>query len=390
MISKLKRISRHYLERTVRNGINLLYLPERERLFELFSPVLESINARLALGKVRTYHLVTLQATGQDSDRPMKVLYAAREDVDWDEGLQYISFLLFGEDEPLISERVTCSPGQLRAQVDTMRRGCDLVCVDANRHLLWKPSVGEWAVTPHQIRTVIDFSPGESWQQVRKRLRSQRRNINLFKRAGFAQVRFSKSESDLAFFYERMYLPLVQQRYNKFAFIDRQKTLRDWQQRGELVFIIDPEGREIAGSVNINQDQVKFMMVNGVLDADRALIGQGALSSVYYHCIRIGHEAGFSRCDFGETRPFQDDGVLLHKIHWGMQILRDPWGVNRWLFWVPDGSPLGRRWLQERPFIRAVTQFGGWSPPEEGSPQAALDLQPNRDRVEPERVEDSV
>ena len=195
---------------------------------------------------------------------------------------------------------------------------------------------------------------------MKKRLRSQRQNIRIFRHQNFS-VRFSHSEADLERFYDCMYLPLVRRRYSETGYIETRKVVQDWMRRGELMFLVDASGRDVAGSINVNQGRVKFMMINGVLDADPGLIRQGVLSGIYYESIRIGFEGGYQRCDFGDTRPFGDDGVYQHKLRWGMKALADPWYANQWLFWAPEGAGRGVQWLRARPFLPGLAHNnGGW------------------------------
>lgn len=354
---RIKRIIITGLERNVRNAIEALYQPEYAALDKRFSPMLEFFHAWLSLQKNRTWHLVHLEGIDPVQKEPVKVLFAALEDPDWDETMRYIWFLLTKTDEFRVGQKVTCTGRRVYRLVEQMSAGCDLVFLETSRASTWRPRQGQWVITPMHVRMVVDFDPGEDWDHVRKRLRSQRQNIRRFRLSGYTH-RFGTA-AELDTFYRCMYLPLVNNRHGRFAYIEEKKTLLDWLRHGELLFMVDPSGRDVGGSVSINKGGVKFMMVNGVLNADPELIKGGVLSAIYYTCIRLGFEQGFRRCDFGLTRPFEDDGVFRHKLNWGMKPLRNPWAVHQWLFWSPNGSSFGRRWLNETPFIRSLTRYGG-------------------------------
>jgi len=60
----------------------------------------------------------------------------------------------------------------------------------------------------------------------------------------------------------------------------------------------------------------------GVRDGDRELVKRGAISALYYHCALWAKEQGYRSIDFGHTRPFLRDGLLVSKKRWGMRMQR--------------------------------------------------------------------
>lgn len=347
----------------VRYGINALYPPERARLRRWFSPLLERLHARIALLQAGVWRLVYLMGDVPERQKPVKVLFAAPDGANWETTLRYIWQELTHTGEYCTGEDCTCRADRLEPLVEQMSAGCDLVFVEISRARSWLPRRGEWVLSPVCVRMVFDFQPGESWEQIEKKFHAQRQNLKRIRRAGFTFC-FTKDEDDLKHFYERMYLPFVRQRHDRSAFISNLQTAKNWLRSGDLMLLVDPSGKAVAGSLNAVRGRVKFLILNGVLDADPEIIRQGALSALYYFNIRWCFENGFSRCDFGGTWPFADDGSYLHKTWWGLRPVHDPWMATDWLFWVPNDLAWGLNWLRNKQFLPDFSRMSGPMKPE--------------------------
>jgi glycosyltransferase involved in cell wall biosynthesis len=171
------------------------------------------------------------------------------------------------------------------------------------------------------VRQYIDTSG--KWEEIRKHFHQKKRQYtnNLSHKYGLS-YRISHDMSDLDLFYNRMYLPLIKNKYNNEALILPYKAMKGYLQKGLLLFVT-AENRDIAGGLCSIDDAVMFFAEQGVLDGSDIYIQQGAQIALYYFIILYASENGLAKLDVMKTRPSLNDTVYRTKREWGATVYAD-------------------------------------------------------------------
>ena len=155
----------------------------------------------------------------------------------------------------------------------------------------------------------------------------------------------------LRYFYDRMYQPYISLRYGKNAADVSFSYMQNMLERGVLLFV-HCNGEAIAGfliwTVQRKEPMVAFM---GIKDADPLLLKRGASSALYYYCVHWAKEQGYLSLDFGHTRPFLEDGLLMWKKRWGMQIQRSDRKYRSLYLLLRNRNAEFERFLVENPLV---------------------------------------
>ena len=123
-------------------------------------------------------------------------------------------------------------------------------------------------------------------------------------------------------FYDRMYRPYVEKRFRRATVIASRAAAKRVFDSGELLFV-DDHGRWVAGMIigYYPDSGYPYLSKLGVLDGDRSHVSQGAISALYYYCIKYCQQKNLGKLAMGGTRPFLEDGVLRYKVRsWNMKI----------------------------------------------------------------------
>lgn len=293
-------------------------------------------------------YLLTGRAAGMDRDITVGYLYQGKN-------LKYIAGMLFHEGRYEIKELGRCRFWQQAEAAASLAQQADLVIVERNTLLSWKPRTGEWLVSPTGVRMVLTMDPTRPWEGLARSFKKHERNIRRFQRAGYT-YEISTDKADFDFFYERMYLPFANNRHKENPIIAPYHDLYGKFKDGFLLFILDKDGNRIAGDLDYTMGEVFYPLSCGILDGEQKYLDEGALSALYYYAIQVSHQKGYRRSDVCDTSPFINDGIYQYKRRWGYEPQRELWNAREWLFWVPDGSPAAIRWLEENPVVEEFAQ----------------------------------
>ena len=118
-----------------------------------------------------------------------------------------------------------------------------------------------------------------------------------------------------------MYLPYLQNRYAN-PLIEKISSMQTvLRGDGELCFIKKGDQR-IAGVLFNQIGDTYYLLTIGLID--ESYLKEGAIAAMYYYGIQHATEKKAKFIDFGLTRPFLSDGVLIYKRKWGAKVTRDP------------------------------------------------------------------
>ncbi len=149
-------------------------------------------------------------------------------------------------------------------------------------------------------------------------------------RAGYT-CRLSHAESDLKFFYQRMYLPHISQRHGNLALLTPYQDLKRWFDRGGLVQVLK-DGSPVAGAIGYISNHTYYSIEGGILDADPELFQQGIHVFNTWCEILQAIEQGVHQFDIGGTRPWASNGSYTHKKLWGARDVKRKRVIPTWHF----------------------------------------------------------
>jgi len=131
----------------------------------------------------------------------------------------------------------------------------------------------------------------------------------------------TRDPTKFEYFYHHMYLPYADKKYGELSLVGGFHGLWKIFEKGGLLLV--NRGSEcIAGYLLEIKDQIVSGRYVGVKDGNVKYVEEGALLACYYFTIAWAKEKGYKWVDFGHCRPFFNDGPLIHKKRWGMEIMK--------------------------------------------------------------------
>lgn len=209
---------------------------------------------------------------------------------------------------------------RLEQRLKILRSSADLTIIRIDRFSAALFLRGAYLAIPAWINAVLHV-PGDTRDLARGN-HSLKVDLRLVKRGNF-QAQVTQADSDLAFFYESLYVPFMRRRHADLAFVRDEFWLRHRCRKGGILWI-SQAGKRIAGGLFERRGQVLHAWAEGVLSGDPALLKQGAAAALYFHMITYARQQGCRYVDFGATRPCLGDGLLRYKRKWGMTFTEKP------------------------------------------------------------------
>lgn len=156
--------------------------------------------------------------------------------------------------------------------------------------------------------------------------------------------RFSRTEADLAFFYQRMYLPFMKDRHQDLAVVMGYKELKRLYRYGGLI-LVTQHGQPVAGTVLAIIDGVCYGIIEGVLDADPDLFQKRVNTLLYWYAILWAKEHGVNVCHMGASHGWTSHGPFDYKARWGARTVPHRSLNYSWIFLAQSFSPVHRERL---------------------------------------------
>ena len=184
------------------------------------------------------------------------------------------------------------------------------------------------------------------------------------KALGF-EFALTRDPADLQHFYESMYLPFLRKRHEHPTILELDFLRTHFLEKdGDLLFI-KKDDRIIAGGLCNLEGDTYSLATLGMLDEANAIDGVNA--ALYYYGIMMAYKRGATFVDFGISRPFLSDGVVMYKRKWGGTIHRD--GKNNQVVYLKNLVRNGLIVLEDgslRAVVRGDEVFYTRSYPDEG------------------------
>lgn len=179
--------------------------------------------------------------------------------------------------------------------------------------------------------------------------RSAYEDIRTSKKHNYGYL-FTRSMRMLDFFYENIYLPFVDSRFNQEKINTTFSKMKQDFKKGGLLLLEDKD-RYIGGSVIEIKDKTIHPIYTGVLNGDLGLLKKDALVALYYIYFKFAQDRGLKIIDLGLSRGFLDDGVLRYKSKWDTQIEFDKKRSNVFALKICNLNERTKNFLINNPFI---------------------------------------
>jgi hypothetical protein len=151
-------------------------------------------------------------------------------------------------------------------------------------------------------------------------------------------------------FYEKMYVPFVQQQHKDKAFYADLEEMRQKAADGtcELLLIWD-QTQAIAGELIVLEATMPRLWSFGVLNGDLTHFNKRVVAASILFSSDYLSKKGYEKMSLGDSRAFVNDGVLQFKMKWGLQLS----GVHRkgYLLRLLGASTGLLSFLNENPFF---------------------------------------
>ena len=230
------------------------------------------------------------------------------------------TFVYATSDEPDTNFVECFYPGVTLTRVDTIflwslwkfARENENVMIDMHCHLsrFFKDGI----ISVRWVRQMYDLSvPLDELFKHRERRRERKKVLHF-------TPHFSSDPEDLEFFYEKMYLPYINQRHSDAIILKKIFLQQDLKTGGEVCFV-RKDGLIAAGGFCNHVGDRYSMLILGL--SDEKYNEEGAVAALFYYGILRGLEKKARYFDFGLSKPFITDGVCIYKRKWGGGICRD-------------------------------------------------------------------
>lgn len=299
------------------------------------NPLITRIKPFASLVSHFLLHLYSLE--GQYQGRAMRAVVA-------DDGttLNYARRLIFPEGcEVAPKGAITATRASRLAMLDA-----DLVFTGANRLLFPEYRRQGFRIIPKWVSLVMPLHkhPDDFISELpTSRRKDIQRGIRRMIEAGF-QYYLTNDPEWYDWFYNTMYAPYATGKFANEARLLSYKALQKVYEEG-VALVITLDGQDVAGSINRKRLDVWQNLYLGFAGGDNSIARSGASSALYYYSLIEAHKNGCTSINFGYSRPFLSDGILTHKLRWGMQIEDEDPGTAAFALISPNNSEVAQDFL---------------------------------------------
>ena len=226
----------------------------------------------------------------------------------------------------------------------------DLILISLNRSGHRDDPAEQGILIPQYVRQIRDAIAPDANPFKTLCTHGNTRELSKIRRNGFTYS-LSTDASLLPTFYHEFFLPFILDRHGDEAFTQTFDQCQREFEEGELLSVLDRNGRTVVGTLVQTRGDTWFIRFFGVRDADFALVRQGGLAAAWLFCIVEASKRGCRHIDFGLSRPFLDQGVLFYKKKWGGWIATHPGASRPLRMLFCNSNPRAHRFIEENPLI---------------------------------------
>lgn len=197
----------------------------------------------------------------------------------------------------------------------------DLIIIESGRFLISKLRDESAIMLPFRVQLIVDL--GGEWRQVEERFH---RHIRQHMRRSLAAFQYdyviTRSEQQLASFYNEMYVPTMHLRHGDLAAIMPFQEASQLLRHGWL-FLVKRDGASVCGWLGHARQNIVEYREMGVLKGDLQLMKEEVVDAMIYLAIRWAHQQGYLAFRLGDVWPFLSGGFLA-KRKWGATVSVSP------------------------------------------------------------------
>ena len=258
----------------------------------------------------------------------------------------YIVNLLYAE-KPQVKESGKVSPRNPFLKHDFLLNEVDMILIVTNR-LTFPFLPDDFIIIPKQVRFICDLSdpPEILFQNLNRR---RRRSIQTIEKIGYSyEVVHEMSKFEL--FYNETYYPYIIKRHQELATPESFAYLKQLFKNGGLL-LVKKNNEIVSGILFCVRGKTIWTPSMGVkLEKIKdEFVRKTAGDALIYFLIKWARKHGYKCLDYGNSRPFLNDGVVRYKKEWGMRVQKS--GENA-IFVHLNNFGIGvRSFLTNNPFF---------------------------------------
>ncbi|MBN2199840.1 MAG: hypothetical protein JW747_08345 [Candidatus Aminicenantes bacterium] len=151
-------------------------------------------------------------------------------------------------------------------------------------------------------------------------------------------------------FYRCFYLPFIPEKFGDSTVLTGYRLMKLFFQSGVLL-LVKQDGEFVSGNIIMLYNKGAKSIIIGVREGRADYIRKAALAASYYFTTQWAVKQGFRWIDFGECRPYLNDGILYFKKRWGMRVERYRHNRTVIALKVRASSPTAEDFLADNPLI---------------------------------------
>lgn len=204
----------------------------------------------------------------------------------------------------------------------------DIIFVKTDRFFIKLLRHFHFITIPEWINMIVDSS--KSFEELEHNFSSgAQKDIKKTIKYGYS-YELTDDQKKMEFFYHRMFLPYILERYGEEMPDYYLKYIHMILQRNtmKLILVKDKETYISGGLVDI-KGKKEFLPSMGILDGDIQYVKKYAPSALFYFHIVSAKKRDATSINYGNTRSFLNDGNYQFKRKWGMSVAlsRFRWGL---------------------------------------------------------------
>ena len=290
------------------------WLPKsvREFISPVICPTFLSIKRTLLIISQTRSSITLLQGKGKGGGNSLTTLFLGEEQI-----IPYFTGLLYSE-EPTKKRLGKIFIWEIKSKLNLNTPKADLIFIGVDRLFSKLLTRQGFIILPEWV--LFTLNPSKQLPENRKltRNKSLRGDIRRIKTHKYS-YEISHDPAKFEYFYHHMYLPYISKRFGETTLLTNFHQMKRIFEKGHLL-LIKQKNEYLTGSVNLIQDESIFPHYIGIKEGKTEYLKQGALAASYYFTITWAKERGYKLIDFGQCRPFFNDGVFCYKKKWSMEI----------------------------------------------------------------------
>jgi len=283
-----------------------------ERIFSITTPIIKGLKTFIFFLSELRVEVLNLHFELNYIDDPLNILYIGNKHQ-----LKFIMGLI-GTNKCKFSKHCTLFFWEIGRYLENPNLKTDLITININKILYYYLRPKGYFRIPDFVKSVLDLSG--SFEDIKKNFHENilRNNRNILNSKYSWKV--LNNESALRHFYYEMYVPYIKKRFGELAVIDSYYKVRRLFRTGFLM-TIQKENKPLSGAICRTRNGIFIFEFVGIEKGSLQLLKEGALDALYYYCISLALEKKCKEIDFGNSRPFLNDGLIRYKRKWGTKFV---------------------------------------------------------------------